>query len=173
MIAPKTSFAAFLGLFIVVANTQPIRDCTVTGQRNPSIQLPMSSRHQKDVRITDDQSIEIAWIFTGGQNLQASVVMTWATGVGGGSEHCSQEIDITNDWKDGSINGKGYYSNNCDIYGIFDGVPSTDISQDEPPVATYGAGHGQNFGWVLSPGHTTVFPYPPFVRYNFSVTWPK
>ena len=84
---------------------------------------------------------------------------------------CTQEIDITKDWMDGSINGKQYYSSNCDIYAIFDGVPSTDISQDETPVATYTAGRGQNCGWVASPGHTHIFPLPQYVEYFHTCTW--
>jgi hypothetical protein len=63
---------------------------------------------------------------------------------------CTDAIDITVDSLNNQINGRAYYSSNCDIYSIFDGP-----NPNEGAVQTYGAGHGVNCGWVTSPDHTS------------------
>jgi hypothetical protein len=85
MFFPKTLLLVLLGL-LVLANAHPIHDCIVTGQRKAMAPFTFYNQRQPHFRTQAEQSIEVAWIFTGGNNLQAQVVMTWETGVGGGSE---------------------------------------------------------------------------------------
>lgn len=59
-------------------------------------------------------------------------------------------MDITVDSLRNEINGKMYYSQNCDIYAIFDGP-----NPNEGAVQTYTSGHGVDCGWVTSPDHTS------------------